>query len=260
MAYGSEDVRRLLLQWLTTFGPFLDDDRQAEPDDYFEFEGADVTDQGLGEAARREKYAESAGVFSFISNKLDFARSPLQVQHGLAEEPFGFFDIANVWDLNELEQRAKDALPEPTSWDELIQYCRQSYDRLTIPDSVLDRLSRETFYPTVAHRTVALLRVLQAMMEGRNPNDGKLSPGATELRQDHFVGEKAWFTDESHANKANFARELTFPDPDDSTTTIFCPWHGKIKTPQFRVHFQWPVPVGQEKLNVVYIGPKITKD
>ncbi len=27
--------------------------------------------------------------------------------------------------------------------------------------------------------------------------------------------------------------------------SLLCPWHGKIKTPQFRIHFEWPRPAGQ---------------
>ena len=34
-----------------------------------------------------------------------------------------------------------------------------------------------------------------------------------ELVQSHFVGDKAWFTDESERNKNAYRRELTFKDP-----------------------------------------------
>lgn len=260
MSYGSEDVRRLLLQWLTTWGPFIDDDRQAEPDDFFEFEGNDVTDQGLGEAARRVKYSESAGVFSFRSQAIDFARTPLQVDHGLPEERYGSYDIPNVWELEKLERKARDILPAPTTWNELIGHCRQMFDRVWIADYVLTELGRETFYPNVANRTLALLSVLQEVMEGRNPRNGKFSAAAMAQWQRHTTGDKAWFTDESPGNKVEFEHALTFPDPSDLNRSLFCPMHGKIKTPQFRIHFEWPVPVGQEKLKVVYIGPKRTKN
>ena len=44
-----------------------------------------------------------------------------------------------------------------------------------------------------------------------------------ELYNKHFVGEKAWFTDESKKNKDNFRKEMTFPDPEDTSQKIFCP-------------------------------------
>lgn len=52
---------------------------------------------------------------------------------------------------------------------------------------------------------------------------------------------------------------MTFSDPSPTGKKLFCPWHGKIKTPQFRIHFEWPRPAGQREIKVVYIGPKITK-
>jgi len=46
-------------------GAVLDEDRAPNPDDYFHFDGTDVTDLGLGEAARRSLLDIAAGVFSF---------------------------------------------------------------------------------------------------------------------------------------------------------------------------------------------------
>ena len=47
------DKRVLLFQWAGRKGPFIEDDRQSTDDDLFLFDGEDVTDLGLGEAARR---------------------------------------------------------------------------------------------------------------------------------------------------------------------------------------------------------------
>jgi len=51
---------------------------------------------------------------------------------------------------------------------------------------------------------------------------------------------------------------MTFRHPEKADETIFCPWYGKVGTPQLRVHFSWPVRA-DETLYVVYVGPKITK-
>jgi hypothetical protein len=79
---GEQHLRRSVLQWITKQGPFLDDDRQQIEDDYFAFEGHDVTDQGLGEAARRRHFNLEAGCFSFVGGPVDCERNPLTVQHG----------------------------------------------------------------------------------------------------------------------------------------------------------------------------------
>jgi len=70
----------LVLRWLTGSGPFWDDSRAENPDDYFHFEGNDVTLQGMGEAARRRILGVEAGTFSFTGNTTRFAQTPLNVR------------------------------------------------------------------------------------------------------------------------------------------------------------------------------------
>jgi hypothetical protein len=50
---------------------------------------------------------------------------------------------------------------------------------------------------------------------------------------------------------------MTFRHP-DTGAKMFCPWHGKVKTPQIRIHFAWADRCG-DPLIVAYIGMKITK-
>lgn len=89
-------------------------------------------------------------------------------------------------------------------------------------------------------------------------DDDGLNAEGLEIQQNHFVGDKAWFTDSSDGEKREFKNELTFPHPERPGETLFCTWHGKVKTPQMRVHFAYPLK-RNEPLYVVYIGPKITK-
>ena len=51
---------------------------------------------------------------------------------------------------------------------------------------------------------------------------------------------------------------MTFGPPEHADRTLFFPWHGKVQTPQLRVHFSWPVRADKH-LYVVYVDPKITK-
>src|SRR3954470_20898209 len=77
-AYGNEplaatiltfrrDERLVVLQWLNRFGPFQEMDREFEENDFFSFEGIDVTDHGLGEAARRVIHAQATAVHGPVS-------------------------------------------------------------------------------------------------------------------------------------------------------------------------------------------------
>lgn len=75
------------------------------------------------------------------------------------------------------------------------------------------------------------------------------------------VGDRARFTDSSDTEKRDrqFARAMTFTHP-ETGGSVFCSWHGKIQTPAYRIHFEWPMPDNQDrKLFVAFIGPKITK-
>ena len=88
--------------------------------------------------------------------------------------------------------------------------------------------------------------------------DGERTPAGHSLYQKHFTGDKAWFSDSSVTEKRNFRTELTFPNPSLPGESLFCTWHGKVKTPQLRIHFSWPIRA-TEPLYVVYVGPKLTK-
>jgi len=69
---------------------------------------------------------------------------------------------------------------------------------------------------------------------------------------------KAWFSDSSDAEKNEFRTELTFKHPEIDGETLFCTMHDKVKTPQIRIHFSWPVRA-DAPLYVVYVGQNITK-
>jgi hypothetical protein len=246
---------RLALEWSSGSGPFWDDERQLNADDYFEYQGTDVTDQGLGEAARRSLAGKEANTFSFQLPR--FSVSPLTVQQGLAIEPLAFIDVVNHWTIAQLEQ-AIESCRAFNSWHDVQVEINRRFDQLILSANVMDALMATPFSKYAADRIFILLGILNQLVVETNEN-GQLSEIGIALHNDFFVGDKALFTDESDRNKAKFAREMTFSDPRDASKRIFCPFHGKIKSPQLRIHFEWPIPSRQREMKVVYIGPKITK-
>ena len=64
--------------------------------------------------------------------------------------------------------------------------------------------------------------------------------------------------DPAEDEKVVFEEQLTFPHPERPRERLFCPWHGKVQTPQMRIHYSDPI-AGDRALYVVYVGPKITK-
>lgn len=250
-----KNVVQLVLAWLTKNGPFWEDLRTSNEDDYFEYEGEDVTDLGLGEAARRKILGLDANCFSFANGGFD--HSPIKIQHGLSESPFGHIPVPNIWDISTLHQRVLSSAPTPTNWIQMLELAQSRFDKLFLHSNIIDALKKETFSHYVVERIFVLLGVLQEFMDCRH-DDGSYSDRNHELIAQHFSGKKAWFTDESETNIQNFSADMSFPDPENEGKKVLCSWHGKIKTPQYRIHFEWPVDQ-REKLRIFYIGPKITK-
>ena len=260
---SDHDTKSLILAWINKNGPFMEDDRQEEQDDYFEFEGQDVTDGALGEAARRQGNYKSSGVFSFTGGQIDFERTPLKVWHGIPEDPSKKDrDIPNIWDVQKLESRlvaSRDPRNrDPRDWAELIKLCQERFNHLEISNRY-KKLARETFDEAVSNSIQERLSVLQQIMSDRRVSDGKMGVYALELKEKHFHGHdaRAWFSDESDTRESELKQKMTSKDPSDSDKSLFCSRHAKIPHRTFRIHFQWPVPPGQARLKVVYIGPKL---
>ncbi|MNU83749.1 hypothetical protein D3C71_734560 [compost metagenome] len=257
---NNTELRRVVLQWLDRNGPFIEDDRLAEVDDYFECFGHDVTDSGLGEAARRYKARLPVLSFSFIGGNTDFGLTPITVHHGIPEDRLGSYSINNLSNIEALETSALEARPAPTNWEQLVIFSREQYEHLLIPDSVFTNaaLSREPFETTISDRVLALFSHLNNYMANREPggNEGVL---ARQIIEDYFTGARALFSGESPSNQDQFRADMTFVDPENEDRKIFAHWHGKISRRFFRMHFEWPIAGHDTRIKILYVGPKITR-
>lgn len=248
--------RTLLLSWLANNGPFTSDELVDLVDNLWWYDAEDVTDYGLGEAAKRIKlgldfvsYSPSVG----CDGKFDF--SPIVVIQGLLEEPVGKTSIINLYSLDQIPKPKAKAERPPESWKQFIDFAVEKFDLLQIDTrNCLEALEKHPFNMNVVRRSQALMGVLNEIAAGID-DVGALSAGAIAIMTKHFQGEKSWFSDEEPSNPEVF----WFYDNSNNRSRIYCSWHGKIKTPQFRIHFQWPIPVGQKFIKVLYIGEKLTK-
>ncbi len=257
MRYASRDTKSLILSWINKKGPYWDDDRAPNEDDYFEHSGIDVTDLGLGECSRRVLLNKDNAAVSLLSPNSSFNCDALEIVQGLPQEPLALIQVSNISDTISLQECAERARERPKNWATAIEYLRERFDCLAISSEVQEILQPHPFSSYVVERLEELLGVLHHLMESRD-EQGRYTDETKEIIAKHFSGEKAWFTDESDSNKQKFEDQLTFKDPLDPDKTIFCPFHGKIKTPQFRIHFLFPE-AEDKLLRVAYIGPKITK-
>ncbi|WP_199555243.1 hypothetical protein [Sandaracinobacteroides hominis] len=246
-----------MFNWLDRAGPFVDDDKLHEEDDYFEFADLEVTATGLGEAARRTKASEDCASYSFEGGEIDFAVDPLEVDHGLREERYGRYPVRNHWRPEALIQHAISSGPPVNSWPVLVEVARTRFPHLDIADLHANAtLAREPFEASVRDKALTLMGLLNTYMAGRR-DDGAEGPVSKEVIEAHFKGERAYFTGESTSNENKFRREMTFVGRDGRE--IFAPWHGKISHRFFRIHFEWPLAPEHRRLPILYLGPKITK-
>lgn len=254
-AAGDRNIRMEAIRWFANQGPFWTAEQAVIDDDLFFFGELDVTASGLGEVARRRLLSGDSHALSFRDAVPAFDANPLLLTHGLLEQPLGRVSVPNWTDVDALLAACEQTPPQPATWEESIRALKQLYPDAWFAPNLLHFLDGEPFVPYVHERAAALIGVLYAMIATRMP-DGSWSERGKELHDLHFVGDKAWFTDESDTNKVKFKQDMTF----ELRTGMkqLCGYHGKIKTPQYRIHFPWP-PKKDDPLEIAYIGPKLTK-
>jgi len=247
--------RRALLSWLTRFGPFWDDVRAHSADDYLEWQARIVTDSAVGEAAFGGLHGADRRLVSFTPSDWEF--SPIPVNWWRDDGSIDGIKVMNFFSVSELEAALSVAAKVVNSWGRLASAATTRFQRLRFADDAFSPLQGHPFVSGAANRVIELLDTLDKLRAAVDVN-GKWTVNGERLYKDHFVGGKSWFSDSSDSEKNEFSGALTFRHPDFDGQSLFCSWHGKIKWPQFRVHFSWPV-AGDQPLYVVYIGPKLTK-
>ncbi len=246
------DFKARLLIWLDREGPFWDDERKHAEEEYFECSGEPVTDTGAAEAAYLQSEAVTSWLFSLIPS--NFLIDPLPVNWLDREDGDLCLEIPNGWNLDHA-QNCISALEKPfSSWAELLEWANRECDNLILSPMIQSQLPLQ-FYPYVAQRSKVLLSILDQIIGFKKSNNVS---EFEEIRKKWMHGDNARFTPSSDMELRDFNSELTFIHP-LTKKRIKCSWHGKIQTPQFRIHYEWPLPAGESRLFVAYIGPKITK-
>jgi hypothetical protein len=253
--YLDTDQRRNFLSWVTKSGPFWDENRLHPENELPECNNEDCTNTALAETAYRVLNEQPSELISLRPS--NWTNSPLSVlwqQDGKADQRI---DLQNHTQLSTLIASLKRAQKPFASWKELATTCTHNFNGLNFTDDAFSPLQGQPFVLSASNAIYERLQVLNKLYQAKEA-DGSRTPEGNELYQKHFTGEKAWFSDSSESEKSEFRNDLTFKHPEQENENIFCPWHGKVKTPQFRIHFTWPVRT-EDKLYVVYVGPKITK-
>lgn len=247
--------QRAVMSWLSQHGPFWDDDRLHDGGDWYERVGDIVTDTALGEAAHCAFHGIDRALVSLDPS--DFIHDPVAVERVLDDGSRAAVDVRNYWAPTTIEAHLA-ATPAPlTCWLALEKLSITRFENLEFSEDAFQPLRAQPFKQGVAERILTCLEVLHRLKQCFD-EDGSRTEAGHHLYQQHFVGDKAWFSDSSATEKTEFKDELSFPHPDESGGRLFCSWHGKVKSPQYRLHFSWPV-TAAAPVYVVYVGQKITK-
>ena len=251
----SLDERRALLAWLTKNGPFWDEERVHGPEDYLDCQGRIVTDTAVGEAAFCNLHGIERRLISLDPSQWLF--SPIRVKWYPRDFENHTVEVHNYWALEGLEALLRES-PAPTgTWGALERQARDRFNNIVLAEDAFRPLMGHPFVPGAANRIIVLLDTLNRIRMCFR-EDGEWNELGNKLFRDHFSGVKHWFSDASQTEKAEFKEAMTFSHPARPVDNLFCPWHGKVKAPQLRIHFSFPIRK-EEPTYVVYIGPKITK-
>lgn len=254
------EERRALLQWLNQHGPFWEDMRNHPPDDLLECDGSVVTDTAVGEAAWCCLNGIERCLVSLTPSDWQF--SPVLVAL-VSDTARTAVEVANYWDPVAIETVLQVAAEPLISWKQLEVSATARYNQITF---AVDAFTPLNGYPFVSGAAQRLMFIFETLNGFKSCFDaaGQRTPEGHEIYQNFFTGRGgeggrgALFSDSSDSEKSTFEEEMTFVHPADASRTLFCPWHGKVQTPQLRVHFSSPIRA-DEPLYVVYVGPKRTK-
>lgn len=253
--YLERNKARALMAWFGQAGPFWDDNRQHSEDDYFECNGEVVTGASIGECAYLSFSNKCAHLVSLFNSV--WVESSLSVDwHRLDREILSTIILNHLSGLT-LEVELKSAAPPILSWSQMSDFCIKHFDNLHFCKETFSPLEGKPFFFAAAKSIIDLLSILSKFKTTHRPLTGRTEEGDL-LYQQYFTGERAWFSDSSAHEKVDFKDSMTFPHPEKANEKIFSPFHGKVQTPQMRIHFSWPISA-ELPVYILYIGDKITK-
>ncbi|HGY9574167.1 TPA: hypothetical protein ACOJPC_002353 [Vibrio fluvialis] len=257
-AENDRDLTRQVIEWLDKKGPFIDSIREQIENDDFELYDIVVTEYAIGESVRQKLIGNYSALYSLETPKFEFTTSPLVVNQIDDNLTIIAHNIDNFWTLEDLVKSAENHIPQPTSWNEMLDLVIESFPGLSLSDELGDYLNPHPFSLVICQHVMLYMKIFNSVIESRD-EFGRYTEKTHEILKKHFLGDGAKITDESDTNKVKFKEEMTFKDPRDVSKNLFCSWHAKISLRQFRIHFDFPIKSTDKTMAICYIGPKLTK-
>ena len=243
-----------LMAWLTREGPFMEDIRLHGGDDYLACGDEVVTETAVGEAAYCRFHELDRSLVSLRPSSWEFSPAQVTWHNGGSKS----VSVENYWERDALQRALKDARAPMQTWRDLENLARTRFAALTFGEDAFEPIRRHPFVRSAAERIIYVLSVLYDLKHSFD-GQGRLTSEGQALRRKHFIGDKSLFSDSSDTEKAQFQTELTFRNPLRDDESLFCAWHGKVKsTVPIRVHYHWPISA-DAPVCVMYVGTKIAK-
>lgn len=250
---GFEKTEKIdVLTWLSKSGPFWDDEQLHSLGDLYVHDKEEVTGTALAEAAAQLFYDEECETFSLTNAK--YLGNNIKITW-IENKKCNDFLINNHTTIISLEKKIKQSNKSIESWKRLEELARSEFQNLSFIDECFIPIYKLPFHKAASKSIMEKLNVLNQIKDCFD-SSGKFTTLGHEIYQNHFTGDKAWFSDSSDGEKIDFANEMTFELKKNNKR--LCAWHGKIKTPQLRIHFSFPIEK-ETPLYIAYIGEKITK-
>ncbi len=256
----TREQRSALVSWVNQEGPFWEDARAHGPDEYLQCGETLVTDTAVGEAGFCRVHGIDRTLMSVTPS--EWTRSPLSVEWIQAGSSPRAAEVTNFWDPTTLQAALQAAPPPIASWRQLEAAMLARCTNLVFAKDAFAPAFGHPFSQAACGRIAVILDAVHEL-KGAFDANGRRTPRGHELYDNYCTGKKgdgcrgAMIKDSSDTEKATWQSELTFAHPGDPRRKLFCPWHGAVQTPQWRVHFSWPVRA-DEPMYIVYVGPKIT--
>jgi len=257
---SDKNKQQALKQWLTNHGPFWDEPPRHSPGDYFEVDDDEiVTESAAAEAAYRSWMGIKSSLVSFRSSKWNTSPILVNWRRSLEGHEDPEIPLPNWFEKESFEAWLESNVPPPSSWNELRAIAPARFPRLTFSDSCFAAMEHKPVNLPSIKLCIVRLKTLDRLAKAFN-DAGKLTAEGHEIYQQHFTGDKGWYSDSSDTEKNKFKKKMTFSHPKSPGEKLFCSWHGKIpaESNPLRIHFSWPI-VANKPVYIVYVGPKLTK-
>ena len=199
----SRDQIKSAKVWLTRVGPFLEDFRRHDSNEYFECNDEVVTDSVVGEAAFRKINGLDSGLIS--AETRDWNYHPVTVIWRQASEELDdpTVELSNWRDIESLENALQGLASPVQSWNDLKLRSITRFERLSFAEDSFDFLINGTpFVYSAANQMLALFTILD-QFAGEFYDDGARTTEGHKLHQDYFTGDRARFSDSSETKKRN---------------------------------------------------------